>query len=158
MEKLTEDDVEFFSIAGRKTGKVVDVYDGDTIHVITFLEGKYVKLKARIIGIDTPEIKLPKNCENREEKKNKAKLARNYLVSQITNCGIDINLPYTSKEMKELLRTNTLLVEIDFFEFDKYGRILIDIENVSKKMIKGGYANSYDGGTKNTEFELYQKI
>jgi hypothetical protein len=54
-----------------------------------------------------------------------------------------------------LLKTNTLVVDINFYEFDKYGRCLIDINKASEQMITLGMANAYDGGTKKVEFDSY---
>jgi endonuclease YncB( thermonuclease family) len=156
LTNITCSDVKFFTLSGMKLkGKVVDVYDGDTVHVIINFYNKLQKFKCRIMGIDTPEMKQPINGENREMKKRCAKIARNTLVSLVTNCDVDVNYLYNKSGIKNLLNTNTLIVDIEFYEFDKYGRCLIDINKVSEKMVTMGMANSYDGGTKKIDFDSY---
>lgn len=161
LSTLTDRDVEFFSLNGLKTnGKVVNVYDGDTIHVVIPLHNTLYKFKARINGIDTPEMKPQKNCENRDNIITCAIVARNTVVSLVTNCDIDINIPYTKKELNNILKKNTMIVDMEFFEFDKYGRCLVDIKcgknaKLSETMIMRGLANSYCGGTKKVDFAAY---
>lgn len=106
--------------------KVIRVYDGDTLWVAIRYNHKYVKMKVRLLGIDTPEIRT----NNLEEKK-KAILARDFLRNLILN----------------------KIVKLHCDKFDKYGRLLgkIYIKNncVNDTMIDKGYGVSYDGGSKN---------
>lgn len=105
--------------------KVIKVYDGDTITVVFNYNNKYYKWNCRLNGIDTPEIK----SNNEDEKKNAIK-ARDFLKEQILS----------------------RIVKLYCGEFDKYGRLLVNIiykeKNINEFMILNGYANKYDGGTK----------
>lgn len=132
---------------------VIDVYDGDTITILMPIEthiyemknkneiliysdsnpkndiNKY-KIKIRLYGIDTNELKPLKTIENREEYIKKANEAKEYLKNKICN----------------------KIVRVEFKELDKYGRNLANIYlndvNINKLMILKGYANEYFGGSK----------
>ena len=106
--------------------KVIKVIDGDTITAIFKFKDEFYKSNFRLNGIDTAEI----HSKNENIKKI-ATDAKKYLTNLITN--------------KNLKAT--------FLNFDKYGRILINIfldtnELVSDNLINGGYAKKYNGGTK----------
>lgn len=122
------DDAPFFSLNGYSTpAKVVKVYDGDTIHVIFKYFDKYLKWRCRIAHIDTPELKT----KNEEEK------TKGHMVKD---------------KVSELLLGK--IVHIDCFDFDKYGRLLIEVKlpDSTKKLhewlLENNYAHSYEGGTK----------
>lgn len=106
-------------------GKVVKVYDGDTITIAVMLYGKPYKFSTRLNGIDTPEIRGKSVSE-----KAKAIEARDFLKGKIFN------------EM----------IQLKNIEYDKYGRLLADIfhneRNISQMMIDNCYAVVYDGGKK----------
>ena len=60
------------------------------------------------------------------------------------------NTGYFVKE-KLLERIMNKVVDVQCGEFDKYGRLLVEIvdtENISDWLIKNKYAFEYDGGTK----------
>jgi endonuclease YncB( thermonuclease family) len=106
--------------------KIIKVIDGDTISAIFKFKDEFYKYNFRINGIDTAEI----HSKNENEKKF-AYEAKNYLNNLIIN-----------KNLKA-----------KFLNFDKYGRILINIyldndESISDNLINGGYAKKYNGGTK----------
>ncbi len=94
----------------------------------------YWEVRVRIFGIDTPEMKPSKNLPNRETHIKKAHEAKDFLSSMILN----------------------KVIYCEFMQNDKYGRPLIKIfynnKNISEIMIEKGYAKSYDGGTKDTNF------
>jgi micrococcal nuclease len=120
------DKTPMFSLNGFKTdAKVVKVYDGDTVHVVFFIFDKYYKWICRILNVDTPELRT----KNEEEKK------KGYEVRD---------------KLRELILDKT--VQLDCHEFDKYGRLLVDIKideiRVDEWLITNGYAKKYDGGTK----------
>ena len=130
-----KDKYKKFSIIGIYEALVVDVYDGDSITVVfdPFPDSKYSDnywFKIRLAGIDTPEIKLPKNYPNREIMKKKA------------------------IEVRDLLKSRILekYITIDILGSDKYGRLLANIyendELLNEWLISIGYAQSYNGGTK----------
>jgi endonuclease YncB( thermonuclease family) len=115
-------------------GKVIKVYDGDTITIATQLyNGSLVpkkemyKFNIRISGIDTPEIKSS-NVAEREL----AILARDALSNIVMG----------------------KVVRLEDISHDKYGRLLcnvfVDDINIAKWMIEHDYAMVYNGGTKHT--------
>lgn len=137
-------------------GKVVYVYDGDTIHIVFNMNNKLIKFNCRLILIDSPEI-CPKNIKDVNKRNNEIESAiksRNYLINQITNIPIT-NTKMTKNEIKELCGKSTKLIWIKCFDFDKYGRLLVELYDskdskisINQLMINNNYALSYDGGTK----------
>ncbi len=114
-------------------GKVVDVYDGDTVKIVFPLTDKeperLFRWNCRLINVDTPEIRT----KNLKEKAY-AKEVRNALRERILNT----------------------IVEVHCKDFDKYGRLLVEIfyENISINnwLIENNYAKVYDGGKKSKWF------
>lgn len=112
-----------------KTGKVIRVYDGDTITIASRVPGMYnspiYKFSVRLNGIDAPEM-----TGKSEDEKEIAVKARDALTAKIL--GREIRL--------ENIQT------------EKYGRLLTDIylgnTHVNKWMIEERYAVMYDGGKK----------
>jgi len=127
IQQVTYEETEEFVLPIHE-GKVIKVYDGDTITIAFHLYGKLYRKSVRLYGIDTPEIK----AEN-ESEKSKAKKARDALVSKVL---------YKVVTLKNLNN-------------EKYGRLLaevwIDNENVSDWMVKQGHAVLYNGKTKNKQ-------
>jgi len=123
-----EDTVEFtFPITG---GRVIKVYDADTITIATrlpFKDSPLYRLSVRLNGIDAPEIK-GKDISN--EEKEAAVIARD-VVS------------------KMILHKDVVLKNI---QTEKYGRVLADVYidniNLNEYLITHKYAVKYDGGTK----------
>ena len=115
------------------TGKVVSVYDGDTVKCVFPLNNKFYKWNCRINGIDTPEIRTRSKLEKEMGFK-----ARDFLREKI---------------LKKM-------VEIHCGEFDKYGRLLVNIkldnEDMSELLISEGLAFKYDGGTRQNWDEYLQ--
>ena len=106
-------------------GKVVSVYDGDTVKIIFPLNGVLYKWNCRLTGVDTPEIRT----SNKKEK------AFGYVV-------------------RDLLREKILnkVVQVKCDDLDKYCRLLtviyIDGVDVNEWLIDKDYSFAYDGGTK----------
>ena len=126
--------VKIFSYEGRKCeGKVVSVYDGDTVKIVFPLTDKeperLYKWNCRLINVDTPEIRTRNLKEKAYGKK-----VRDYLRKKILN----------------------KIVTVSCKDFDKYGRLLVEIfyedENINNWLIDNGYAKVYDGGTKHKWF------
>ena len=122
------------------------VLDGDTIDVTIDLGfDLYKKERVRIAGVDTPE----KRTRNLEEKALGLD-ATNWLKDKLTE---------TIKGEDELTIRTELKGGVG-----KYGRLLgwlyVGEDNVSlnEKMIEEGYAWSYDGGTKQKNFEDLRQI
>ena len=128
---------KMFSFEGREClGKVVDVYDGDTVKIVFPLSEKeperLYRWNCRLINVDTPEIRT----KNLKEKAY-AKVVRDKLREKILN----------------------KLVYIKCLDFDKYGRLLVEIfdnekceECINNWLILNEYAKKYDGGTKSKWF------
>uniref|UniRef100_A0A6C0IFA0 TNase-like domain-containing protein n=1 Tax=viral metagenome TaxID=1070528 RepID=A0A6C0IFA0_9ZZZZ len=123
-----EDTVEFtFPITG---GKVIKVYDADTITIATklpFKDSPLYRLSVRLNGIDAPEIK---GKDISDEEKEAAIIARD-VVS------------------KMILHKDVVLKNI---QTEKYGRVLADVYidniNLNEYLITHKYAVKYDGGKK----------
>jgi micrococcal nuclease len=121
-----QDTVEFtFPIEG---GRVIKVYDGDTITIaakLPFGDSPLYRLSVRLNGIDTPEIK----CKTDDEK-------------------------IAAKQAKDALSNLILNKYVTFknIQTEKYGRILADVYigelHVNMWLITEKYAVKYDGGTK----------
>jgi micrococcal nuclease len=109
-------------------GKVIKVYDGDTITIaakLPYPESPVYRVSVRLNGIDTPEIK-----GQTQREKDLAKEIRDILQKKIMN------------KIVELKNTSN----------EKYGRLLADVYLddicINDWMIEQGYAVKYDGGTK----------
>jgi endonuclease YncB( thermonuclease family) len=118
--------VPFFTLKGHNCrAKVVHVYDGDTLHIVFEYLGNLFKWHARIAHVDTPELRT----KNLEEKK----------------MGYE-----TRDKLTELIHGK--IVDVLCLDFDKYGRVLVEITyngiRVDQWLIENGYAKSYEGKTK----------
>ena len=121
-----QDTVEFtFPIQG---GRVIKVYDGDTITIaakLPFDNSPLYRLSVRLNGIDTPEIK-----GKTEDEKTAAKQVKDALSVLILNKRVSLKNIQT----------------------EKYGRILADVYigelHINQWLITEKYAVKYDGGTK----------
>lgn len=109
-------------------GRVIKVYDGDTITIASKLPyeaSPLYRFSVRLNGIDTPEIK----SKNNEEK-----------IAAIN----------VRKILSELILHK--YVRLENIQTEKYGRILADvyIENlhINKYLLDNKYAVPYDGGKK----------
>jgi len=110
------------------SGKVIKVYDGDTITIASKMpydNSPLYRFHVRLNGIDSPEIK----GKNPDEKR-VAKLAKVFLSSLV------------------LHKTVTL----ENIQNDKYGRILADVyfegKHINNLIINERLAVKYDGGKK----------
>jgi endonuclease YncB( thermonuclease family) len=113
-----------------KGGRVIKVYDGDTITIASKLpydESPMYRISIRLNGIDTPEMK-----GNSEDERIAAINARDYVSKLILN----------------------KFIRLENVNSEKYGRTLADVYigniNLNELLIKERYAVSYDGGTKKT--------
>ena len=120
-----QDTVEFtFPING---GRVIKVYDGDTITIaakLPFDNSPLYRLSVRLNGIDTPEIK-----GKTDDEKTAAKQVKDALSNLILNKRVSLKNVQT----------------------EKYGRILADVYigelHINQWLITEKYAVKYDGGT-----------
>ena len=135
MDQIT--DAPIFSLKNYKVeGKVVSVYDGDSVKIIFPFHNENYKWTCRLSGIDTPELRT----KNEKEKK------------------------YGYK-VRDILRTKILnkIVTVICGDFDKYGRLLTTIIcnedncNVNEWLVENNYAVVYDGGTKQKWCDILEK-
>jgi len=124
---LWKDTVPF--IPPVSVGKVLKVYDGDTITIaskIPIPNSPLYRFSVRLNGIDTPEIK-----GKTENERNAAKKAQKALEDIILQKNITLKNVAT----------------------EKYGRLLADVYldelHLNEWLIENKFAVRYDGGTKN---------
>ena len=158
IEDSTKETQEFTLCGQTLLGKVVECYDADTCKIVLPVLGNLYKFTCRLNGIDTPEIKPRKDKPNRENEILWAKKARAELLCLVCS-GIDNkcfdNLDIKKEEIIQQLQNNKVLVQVKCLEFDKYGRLLVELysQNESNKsfntiLVEKKLAVSYDGGTK----------
>ena len=128
-------------------GKIVYVYDGDTVHIVINFNNNLTKFNCRLSGIDTKEMKST-NLNDKEL----AIKARNFLLSKITDDNLN-NL--MKNNIKDLCSKSKKLVWVNCLEFDKYGRLLVEIKDeptsektYNQELIDLGLAVPYFGGHK----------
>lgn len=134
LNHTTKDNTPYLSFNGEThEAKIVYIYDGDTIHIVFKYKNQFYRWNCRINGVDTPELRT----KNQKEKK------KGY-------------------EVRDLVSTyfQDRIVRVKCFDFDKYGRLLIDVympkdvpnktncEMFSQWLIDNGHAYAYNGGTK----------
>lgn len=141
------------SINGTNTyGRVVDIYDGDTLKIVLPTHNSFYKFTIRLSGIDTCEIKS-KNIEL----KNYGIKARNKIFKLITD--IDLSESITKNEIKNILDSDVYLVWIECLNTDKYGRVLANIykdknmKSFSNILLDEKLAYNYEGKTKMSDDE-----
>lgn len=150
-----------FSMKGMKTwARLVDVYDGDTVTLIIPLKGEFARFQCRLSGIDTCEMKSadPKNKET-------AICARNRLL-QLSGCHLEATKTVTRKQIQAALCEQIVVVWISCHEFDKYGRLLVDLYSsdrldavlFAKVLIEEKLAYVYTGESKLSEKEQSQLL
>lgn len=131
-------DAPFFEFHGNFHSKVCHVYDGDTVHCILFYKDEYVKIRVRMYGYDSPELKPSKKIEEtkRQEIRKNALEAKQYISN--------------------LILGKIVYLEVVPDKSDKYGRILgviklnqNDKKSVNSMMVKNGHGYPYFGGKKN---------
>jgi len=136
LNKIDVKDTSFFSFDKHKCyAKVVDVYDGDTCTLLFLWKNNPIKIRCRMKGYDSPEMKPLLSVPNREIVKEKAHAAKDAL-------------------MKYIDYDNDSIVFAEFEKFDKYGRPLVTLfnsnsVNVNEIMVMNNHGYKYDGGTKN---------
>ena len=149
-----------FSLNGQKLfGRVVSLYDGDTLTVALNVFSGIYKFNIRMSGIDTCEIKS-KNEKNKEL----ACFARSRLLSLITGKDTSETCLWNNrKKINDNLNKNMYFVLVECLDFDKYGRLLANVYNLNTEMksdnsfssilLKEKLAYVYNGDTKLTEDE-----
>ena len=149
----------YLSLNGIKTfAKVVNVKDGDTIELIIPSFNGYYRYNTRINGIDTCEIH-----STNTDIKDMAKKAKNRVIELLLNKNIENLKEMNRKYIKSIFEKENIIVWVECYDFDKYGRLLanvflydeklnkIDKNSISDILISEKLAYKYDGGTKLTE-------
>jgi len=136
INNINENDISYFSFIGKTfIAKPCHIYDGDTFSIIFKYKDEYIKYRCRCMGYDCPEMKPLKSNPNRDNEKMLAIKSRERLIELIGK--------HSSK-----------LIKVECLEFDKYGRILINVWNmvdtksINQIMIEEGHGKAYSGGTK----------
>ena len=150
-------EVPEFSLCGLTLpGKVVECYDADTCKIVLPLQGAFYKFTCRLNGIDTPEMKPRRDKPNRENELVWAKRARAELLRLVcpANTTPFDNFDIPKQEVISILQANKRLVRVKCLEFDKYGRLLVelyDTENIlsyNAILVEKNLAVAYGGGKK----------
>lgn len=167
LSDCTYENTPFFSLNGSvMEAKTVDIYDGDTATFVLRVHDNLYAYKMRLSGIDTPEIRVSKANPNRKEEKRAAIYARNRFLQLVCDQAIDLEKPYTKKQIKAMLGENRKLVHLKCGKAGKFGRTLVhvflkeeDLDDkgkcVNKVLLREGLAYSYRGGKKNRDFRSY---
>jgi hypothetical protein len=115
-------------------GKVIRVYDGDTLTLAVFDNGRLVRYNVRIYGVDCAEIK-----GGTDATKKKAYEAKKFVEDAILNKIVEVRV-----------LNNRMVDDIKIKE--KYGRLLAEIyyngNNLANELLKNGHAVPYYGGKK----------
>ena len=104
-----------FSLSGQKLwGRVVSLYDGDTLTIALNVFSSVYKFSVRMNGIDTCEIKS-KNEKNKEI----ACFARSRLLSLITGKDVsEMSVLNDRRKINNYLNKGMYFVLVECFEFD----------------------------------------
>ena len=142
-----------FSLNGLSCwGKIVYVYDGDTVHIVINFNNSLTKFNCRLYGIDTKEMKSTNPAD-----KELAIKARDFLLSKlnVTNYLNNTSTKNTKNNIRDLCSESRKLVWVNCLEFDKYGRLLVEIKDTptseksyGQELIDLGLAVPYFGGHK----------
>ena len=143
MENSIVKDLEGINFKGFKCwipeinyAKVVDVYDGDTVHIVAKPQngdGNLYRFAVRLRHIDTPEMHIEPV---------KANEAKQHLMNLVLNKVVKLEeLSYEKYgRLLATLRTYTRLENNDRFTWDPI--------DVSRQMLNAGYGKPYEGGKK----------
>jgi endonuclease YncB( thermonuclease family) len=139
LEKKLEDcdpnQIPYFSFEHVKTQcKIVYFYDGDSCTIIFKHDNKFVKLKCRLRGIDTPELRSSFGPEQ-----------------------------FAARRVKDYVsQYNDKILTVQMYGFDKYGRTLVELfdpktgSSINNDLVRFGMAYRYDGKTKKNFLEWYK--
>lgn len=140
LETTNFDNLELFTFNNLITKcKVVNVYDGDTVTIVFYYGNSPLKVKFRLYGFDTPEVKLYKSKENGELHKKAGLYVKDKLQDKILN----------------------KIFWVKFHEEEKYGRTMGELFEIADKdnftgkeqsinnwIIDKKYGKVYGGGKK----------
>jgi len=168
LEDCTNDNTNEFSLCGLTLqGRVLSLYDGDTMKIALPLHNSFYKFTCRLNGIDTPEIKPLKTKPNRDNEILWAKKARAELLKLICDNSFASNfdnLDIKKDEVIKILEKNKKLVTVKALQMDKYGRVLVELYNADSDsetslsfndiLVEKKLAVKYDGGHKEAPWIL----
>ena len=146
----SRDNTPRFSLAGISSyARLVDVYDGDTMTCIIPFQGRYFQFACRLNGIDTSELK-----NKNKKQKELAYQARHYALKYCCpEYNLDVDIP--RKQIQDYLGRNMTTVWLQCYEFDKYGRVMIDLYkqpeqgvSLTQHLLSHDLGYEYHGGTK----------
>jgi len=139
LDKIQKEDKEKIKCFSFKDqifyGYPTNIYDGDTFSLIFVYKDEVIKYRCRCAGYDSPEMKPPLSNQNRDNEK--------VLAHKAKECLIEL-----------LGKHETKMIKVKCGEFDKYGRLLIEMWNmvdetsINEIMVKEGHGKLYNGGTK----------
>ncbi len=165
ISQCTFDNTPEFSLCGMTLqGRVLSCYDADTCKIALPLQNTFYKFTCRLNGIDTPEMKPLKSKPNRDNEILWAKKARAELLKMMCDSNLHSNfdnLDIKKDEVLKILQDNKKLIKVKIFDWDKYGRLLVELynddNNNSKSfndiLVEKNLAVKYDGGKKAPWFE-----
>jgi endonuclease YncB( thermonuclease family) len=162
LEDCTKDTPEFSLCGLTLKGKVIECYDADTCKIALPVFDNFYKFTCRLNGIDTPEMKPLKSKPNRDNEILWAKKARAELLKLICNNNLNScfdNLDIKKTDVIKELQNNKTLVNVRALEWDKYGRLLVELYNCDETdltfnksfnniLVEKNVAVAYGGGTK----------
>ena len=129
--------------------KIIDIYDGDTCIAGIKWNNQYIQIRLRLKGINSAEMKPPKNIENRDSIIENAYLAKKKLIEYCTeespeNCK-------SKKECEEIMKKNKKIIYVKMYHFDTFGRVISELyldpeynQSINKLMVDNGYAIKFD--------------
>lgn len=141
LRPATMENTPAFSLSGLKCiGKVLHVYDGDTLWLAVAYPGRKVyRYRVRMYGYDAPELHPTKNTPH---------------VDRIVEAA-----KRSTEKLKELV-TQTAFVDVEFFAYDKYGRPMVKLtvpgqaQTINEQMVQGGFGVEYYGGKKSSALPI----
>jgi endonuclease YncB( thermonuclease family) len=143
LAKIDEKSLDYFTFKGKTfIAKPCHFYDGDTFDSIFESNGQIIRYRCRCEGYDCAEIK-PHVADKTNKEEVEAAAKEKKLAQAARLRFIQLVTAHPSG-----------LCMIKCGEFDKYGRLLvqvfngIDTESVNSIMIKESHGKAYSGGTK----------
>ena len=150
--------------------RVVDIYDGDSVHVVLNETGRFVRVKCRLSGIDTCEIR-----SRRAANKELAYAARDRLAALITGGSADSFQGASRKAVRKVLADRPAILRAQCGHADKYGRTLVKLfvrredgaseggepdgaVSVGATLVEDGLAYRYHGGKRLSESEQIREL
>lgn len=148
--ELNLEDFEKFDFNGISCPcRIINIYDGDTCTAGIKWNNRYIRLKLRLKGINSPEIKPSKKLKNRDEIIKNAYLAKHKMIEYCTD--ISPTNCQCKTECDEIMKKNKKILYVKMYNFDAFNRVVSELyldqdfkNSVNKLMIEGGYAAQFD--------------